>query len=461
MPRPHRKSRLDGDGLHRREPGLLGDLGGIVGALTTALGDVGDAANTLLGGKNNVKSAPTPTPPPQKPPPSQPTKTSSTPAAQNTPPANQDPPPPNDPGSNPSTTPDPGDSSSNDSPGDSNNNGSVDSNSSSQTSSATLGPIVQNYYASAGSDSYVVTHGSTIAAVTVSGNVVFPIPTGTISGFPHAPTNSDGTPWTGDNGDPNVLSAKKGGISGGAIGAIVAFIVVAIGAAIVFFLRRRHARQRDAQRTMWGKGLFASGPNRNSVTSISSDTSFESPHRIRSYYDTVAQPERSHSPTHVKEVPEMTLASPMANRISFPPPSLTAMMNPPDPSASKPHAVTITAPSSSGHDHEDPFADTPDPFADGLPPPPPTPGPPLTPQSHPPTPDPGRNRLVISLYTISQPDELPIHIGDTIQVVSEHDDGWALCQDSNGSRGFVPMSCLEGGPSATSKAQRESSLYAQ
>lgn len=42
----------------------------------------------------------------------------------------------------------------------------------------------------------------------------------------------------------------------------------------------------------------------------------------------------------------------------------------------------------------------------------------------------------------SLPDELPISIGDIVNIVNAYDDGWCLCANARGERGMVPVECL-------------------
>lgn len=43
----------------------------------------------------------------------------------------------------------------------------------------------------------------------------------------------------------------------------------------------------------------------------------------------------------------------------------------------------------------------------------------------------------------SLPDELSITTGEVVRVVQEYDDGWALCANTRGEQGMVPLECLE------------------
>lgn len=40
------------------------------------------------------------------------------------------------------------------------------------------------------------------------------------------------------------------------------------------------------------------------------------------------------------------------------------------------------------------------------------------------------------------PDELSITAGETIRVLNEYDDGWALCANERGEQGVVPVECF-------------------
>ncbi|KAJ7355867.1 hypothetical protein DFH08DRAFT_510215 [Mycena albidolilacea] len=45
----------------------------------------------------------------------------------------------------------------------------------------------------------------------------------------------------------------------------------------------------------------------------------------------------------------------------------------------------------------------------------------------------------------SLPDELSITTGETVALVAEYDDGWALCKNARGEQGMVPLECLDRG----------------
>ncbi|KAK0211816.1 hypothetical protein IW262DRAFT_1414595 [Armillaria fumosa] len=81
---------------------------------------------------------------------------------------------------------------------------------------------------------------------------------------------------------------------------------------------------------------------------------------------------------------------------------------------------------------------------------------------------PPSSAIVKSRFIPSLPDELPISNGETVRILQEFDDGWALCANGREEQGMVPLECLErltptsGLPATTSdlrKSARESSLY--
>jgi hypothetical protein len=63
------------------------------------------------------------------------------------------------------------------------------------------------------------------------------------------------------------------------------------------------------------------------------------------------------------------------------------------------------------------------------------------------------NKASVVRYTFvpNLPDELAILNGEVLDVLQEYDDGWALCTNSKGEMGMVPLECLSSGS--------ETSLY--
>ncbi|KAI0340039.1 hypothetical protein BDW22DRAFT_1315858, partial [Trametopsis cervina] len=51
--------------------------------------------------------------------------------------------------------------------------------------------------------------------------------------------------------------------------------------------------------------------------------------------------------------------------------------------------------------------------------------------------------VVRCTFVPNLPDELSITAGESIRVLSEYDDGWALCANERGEQGVVPLECLQ------------------
>ncbi|PPQ99091.1 hypothetical protein CVT24_009359 [Panaeolus cyanescens] len=61
---------------------------------------------------------------------------------------------------------------------------------------------------------------------------------------------------------------------------------------------------------------------------------------------------------------------------------------------------------------------------------------------------------VISTFIPNLPDELKIELDDIVRVLAEYDDGWALCMNTAGEQGMVPLECLDRGDSGVSVTRR-------
>lgn len=46
-------------------------------------------------------------------------------------------------------------------------------------------------------------------------------------------------------------------------------------------------------------------------------------------------------------------------------------------------------------------------------------------------------------YIPNLPDELSVTVGETVRVLNEYDDGWALCLNMHNEQGVVPLECLD------------------
>lgn len=50
--------------------------------------------------------------------------------------------------------------------------------------------------------------------------------------------------------------------------------------------------------------------------------------------------------------------------------------------------------------------------------------------------------IIRCTFIPSLPDELSITTGETVTILNEYDDGWALCANVRGEQGMVPLECL-------------------
>jgi hypothetical protein len=57
----------------------------------------------------------------------------------------------------------------------------------------------------------------------------------------------------------------------------------------------------------------------------------------------------------------------------------------------------------------------------------------------------GPTALVRYTFIPTLPDELHISSGERVRVLTEYDDGWALCENIAGEQGMVPIECLDRG----------------
>jgi len=199
---------------------------------------------------------------------------------------------------------------------------------------------------------------------------------------------------------------KSRGLSGGAIAAIVIVLLLSLSAVAFFVLRNRRIQKRVARRATWTTGLSRS-PNFDSLE--------KGPSHVH--------PTSSHEPTGTIE-PSPTgqgsaqgeAQAPVRNIARKPPLpySPVSSLTPPLPSYNNPPHVAVPYV---------PPATTP------------TQGPPSV-QDVP--------MLVRVTFIPQLPDELAITPGETLCIRTEYDDGWALCVNTRGKQGMVPLECLEG-----------------
>ncbi|KAN0133649.1 hypothetical protein V8E53_008373 [Lactarius tabidus] len=221
---------------------------------------------------------------------------------------------------------------------------------------------------------------------------------------------------TTPSADPNPVLAgstsearNHPGLSAGAIAAIVIVVLLAMGALAFFLLRGRLIQRRTARRATWTANAWG-----HPTADTSSEKGATETHP-RSISDVGAAP--GATSTHGNEGGSAQLQVLIIPRKSPPPyipqtgevpvtqlrshnsPVYSSMPSP------QPSAVRMVASEST----QDPMA------------------------------------LVRVTFVPQLPDELAITPGETVYIHTEFDDGWALCANTRGEHGMVPLECLECG----------------
>ncbi|EFI28319.1 hypothetical protein CC1G_13848 [Coprinopsis cinerea okayama7 len=204
--------------------------------------------------------------------------------------------------------------------------------------------------------------------------------------------------------------------SGAVIGIVIAGITLLI-ALIVYFVRRRYVQRRIRLRKDWAQSKsLRPGP----VTT----PAFATP-----IADTYASQRRQVAPFDDREPEQMQARNPLAA-------SLPPLVIPPPPTS---YGMEYTALSPSAR---------PIPYATSAPPKSTSPTKKLlTPVYGPPSAvlETPVVATVVSTFITTLPDELQITVGESIHILSEFDDGWAMCTNAKGEQGMVPLECLDNG----------------
>ncbi|KAG7092950.1 hypothetical protein E1B28_009252 [Marasmius oreades] len=250
---------------------------------------------------------------------------------------------------------------------------------------------------------------------------------------PSVSSSSSPTQSSENSNSPN--PSANGGLSSGAIAGIAIAVVIILAALIAVLVRRRMMANRAEKRTNWLDRAGFTGPPPVPFMAQSTNPPYFPPPPAPEPYD-YGTPRLSYS----QPVPPPPAASNVAlnpNRpASLVPGRRTTEFSPGLYSAAsfQSSAVPISVPV--------------------VPPPPPPPPPPPVPAAAAVS---NRNRnplegsrstannglTVRCTFIPSMSDELPISTGETIGVLQEFDDGWALCVNGFGQQGMVPMECLE------------------
>ncbi|THH28404.1 hypothetical protein EUX98_g5784 [Antrodiella citrinella] len=238
-----------------------------------------------------------------------------------------------------------------------------------------------------------------------------PLPTSTPLASP--PVSSSATSL-GDGVPSGALASSKG-LSGGAIGGIVAaFLIVGIAVAL-FFVRKQFLRKRKQQRVTWGNNLYPK-------TGFVPETTYAN--EKSEVYGDIPPP-----PPEKKEMSSAPASTEVLSSFPMPPPPPTSYNNLPPPSPNS--AAPLVSP-------------PPIPVIQ-------SPVPTLQPAMGSPavtlTPAVDTNNTVYAYvkctFIPTLPDELSITTGELVRVLGEFDDGWALCANTRNDQGVVPLECLD------------------
>ncbi|KAF7979615.1 hypothetical protein HWV62_41944 [Athelia sp. TMB] len=217
-----------------------------------------------------------------------------------------------------------------------------------------------------------------------------------------SPTASPAAPSTAAVASSGLQTTHS--VPGVAIGLVVAALFIALVSVIVFFVRRRAIRAREEKRQTWNKNIFTK------------------------QQEARAEQEKVFS----------TEPAPAYTEISPPPMSFNAILPPsqamfaPRPTS---ESAVSTSPTLRSLTHPAPA-----PKAAPAPVTPATPAAAVPMDRSAPT-----SAAICCTFIPCLPDELSISTGETVRVLAEYDDGWAMCVNANGEQGMVPTECLDRG----------------
>ncbi|KAI0282106.1 hypothetical protein BGY98DRAFT_955770 [Russula aff. rugulosa BPL654] len=234
----------------------------------------------------------------------------------------------------------------------------------------------------------------------VSGSTTGPVRGGETSAVP-AESALAGTGEANSSGRP----------SGGVIAAIVIALLLAMGAVAFFVFRRYRIQRRVARRATWTTNL--------------------APHS----FDDSLEKGVDHGPavssdTQIETASQLSKEGVGNGQEKTPPAVRNIARKPPLPYS----PVSPIAPSPSQSQFSIPNVGTRAPSMDSA-----------NGSTVPSTPLPEVPALVRMTFVPQLPDELAITPGEMLYIRSQFDDGWAMCANSRGEQGMVPLECLEGG----------------
>lgn len=233
--------------------------------------------------------------------------------------------------------------------------------------------------------------------------ISFPTSAPTTTGSSSSTVPATATPSSSNAAsNSSASSGSSKGMSGGAIAAIVTVLVIALIAVALFFVRKKYIKNRQMKRATWNAGAFA---KRNELGS------------------TAGEAEKAGGDNEAGFMPGA------GNRASYGATQQQQQVEFVPPAPVTPPAMSYNNP---------PNASLPPSLSPGLSSAAPAVG--MERSSAAPT---ASDALIKCTFIPSLPDELSITTGETVRVVAEYDDGWAMCANARGEQGMVPLECLD------------------
>jgi hypothetical protein len=252
------------------------------------------------------------------------------------------------------------------------------------------------------------------------------------------PSTPSSTLLPSSTGRPQVSESNQAlaskGLSTGTLAGIIVAGAVVILAILAFFIRKRYIKNRRRKTLTWGAGIL-------SKPISSADMIFNNTGPVSTAEDTRRAQQQYHQQAFSYD--NSDVVSPGSD---FARQQITAIIAPPPMSYNNPVPPSVLGLQSPGL--MSPTASTGTTAAA------------VAATRAGPTPPSSAAATVQCTFIPTLPDELSISTGETVRVLGEYDDGWALCVNGKGEQGMVPLECLDRGEPAVRNSRRASSLIA-
>lgn len=254
----------------------------------------------------------------------------------------------------------------------------------------------------------------------------------------HSTTTIAPTPSDASNAASSATQ-RSGGLSGAAIGGIVAACVLAALALLIFAIRKTFIQRRKRKRNTWGAGMYPEYTDKVDPLDLPPPLpeKVSTPMSASGFGTGLPSPR---TPVWAAPRPESIVRQPVnapLNNVgngyqNLAPPQMQAQP--------QQNSYYVTPPPMSYNNPVDDVYGALSPAPSNL-----TPGASMANMAAPtrsasPSVEMAMVRVV---YIPSLPDELSVNVGETVRVVKAFDDGWALCSNARGEQGVVPLECLD------------------